>query len=150
MMKKPWKNTYKMHDACSLKSKLSCNHSWFILFFKRRNSAKKWKQKYNNPSFNLNTWIQVQTMKSWISEDCSTKNPKIHLFKQNLWIQVKKMDFWISQGIFFDFFGFFERVFGFLGFQVKNPKKLKEKDGIFKKSKKPKEKDGFLQKSKKT
>ena len=38
------------------------------------------------------------------------------------------MDFWISQGFFFDFFGFFERVFGFLGFQVKNPKKLKEKD----------------------
>ena len=50
------------------------------------------------------------------------------------------MDFWISQG-FFGFFGFFERVFGFLGFQVKNPKKLKEKDGFFKKSKKPKGKD---------
>ena len=50
---------------------------------------------------------------------------------------------------FLDFFGFFERVFGFLGFQVKNPKKLKEKDGFFKKSKKPKGKDGFLQKSKK-
>ena len=100
MMKKPWKNTYKMHDACSLKSKLSCNHSWFILFFKRRNSAKKWKQKYNNPSSNLNTWIQVQTMKFWISEDCSTKNPKIHLFKQNPLdsgpkILFEKMDFWI-------------------------------------------------------
>ena len=33
-----------------------------------------------------------------------------------------------------DFFGFFERVFGFLGFQVKNPKKLKEKDGFLQKS----------------
>ena len=73
------------------------------------------------------------------------------------------MDFWISQGFFLDFFGFFERVFGFLGFQIKNPKKLKEKGGFFKKSKKnprekmdfskkgkkPKGKDGFLQKSKK-
>ena len=35
---------------------------------------------------------------------------------------------------FLHFFGFFERVFGFLGFQVKNPKKLEEKDGIFKQS----------------
>jgi len=44
-------------------------------------------------------------------------------------------------GFFFDFFGFFERVFGFLGFHFKNPKKLKEKDGFFKKSKKTQEKD---------
>ena len=134
-----------MYDACSLKSKLSCNHSWFILFFKRRNSANKWKQKYNNPSFNLNTWIQVQTMKSWISEGLfnqKSKNPKIHLFKQNLWIQVKKMDFWISQG-FLDFFGILRKGVWILGFQVKNPKKLKEKNEIFKKIKNPKEKMDF-------
>ena len=132
MMKKTWKNTYKMHDACSLKSKLSCNHSWFILFFKRRNSAKKWKQKYNNPSFNLNTWIQVQTMKSWISEDCSTKNPKIHLFKQNLWIQVKKMDFWMSQG-FFGFFGILRKGVWIFGFPSQKSKKTQGKRWNFQK-----------------
>ena len=135
-----------MYDACSLKSKLSCNHSWFILFFKRRNSAKKWKQKYNNPSFNLNTWIQVQTMKSWISEDCSTKtskNPKIHLFKQNLWIQVKKMDFWISQG----FFGFFwDSSKGCLDFWVsksKIKKNSRKKMKFSKKIKNPRKKMDF-------
>ena len=91
-------------------------------------------------------------LKSWISEDCSTKNPKIQksIFSNRIFgFRSKRWIFGFPK-VFFDFFGFFERVFGFLGFQVKNPKKFKEKDGIFKKSKKPKEKDGFLQKSKKT
>ena len=90
-------------------------------------------------------------MKSWISEDCSTKNSKIQksIFSNRIFgFRSKRWIFGFPK-VFLDFFGFFERVFGFLGFQVKNPKKLKEKDGFFKKSKKPKEKDGFLQKSKK-
>jgi len=75
-------------------------------------------------------------MKSWISEDCSTKNPKIQksIFSNRIFgFRSKRWIFGFPR-VFFDFFGFFERVFGFLGFQVNNPKKLKEKDGFLQKS----------------
>ena len=118
-------------------------------------------------------------MKSWISEDCSTKNPKIHLFKQNLWIQVKKMDFWISHG-FFGFFWILRKGVWIFGFPSQKPKKTQGKRWIFQKKQKTqgkrwifakiqknlgkrwifpiliskiqktKEKDGFLQKIQKT
>ena len=135
MMKKPWKNTYKMHDACSLKSKLSCNHSWFILFFKRRNSAKKWKQKYNNPSFNLNTWIQVKTMKSWISEDCSTKNPKIQksIFSNRIFgFRSKRWIFGFPK-VFFGFFWILRKGVWIFGFPSQKSKKTQGKRWNFQK-----------------
>ena len=151
-----WKNHGKTHIKCMMPVPSSQSCVAIILgllfFLSAEIRPKNGNNKYNNPSFNLNTWIQVQTMKSWISEDCSTKNPKIQksIFSNRIFgFRSKRWIFGFPK-VFLDFFGFFERVFGFLGFQVKNPKKLKEKDGIFKKSKKPKEKDGFLQKSKKT
>ena len=64
------------------------------------------------------------------------KNPKIQksiLSNRIFGFRSKRWIFGFPK-VFLDFFGFFERVFGFLGFQVKNPKKLKEKDGFLQKS----------------
>ena len=118
MMKKPWKNTYKMHDACSFKSKLSCNHSWFILFFKRRNSAKKWKRKSNNPSFNyIDYWDSSpkdEVLDFWGLFNQKSKNPSFQTesldsgqkdgfldFPRFFWIFLDSskgcLDFWVSK-----------------------------------------------------
>ena len=149
MMKKPWKNTYKMHDACSLKTKLSCNHFCFILFLSAEIRPKHGNK---NTTIHLSTRILGFKSKRWSLGFLRIVQPKIQksIFSNRIFgFRSKRWIFGFPK-VFLDFFGFFERVFGFLGFQVKNPKELKEKDGFFKKSKKPKEKDGFLQKSKKT
>ena len=107
-----------------------------------------------NTTIHLSTWILGFKSKRWSfgflrivqPKIQKSKNPKSIFSNRIFGFRSKRWIFGFPK-VFLDFFGFFERVFGFLGFQVKNPKKLKEKDGIFKKSKKPKEKDGFLQKS---
>lgn len=136
-----------MHDTCSLKSKLSYNHSWFILFIQRRNSVKKWQQKSNNPFFTQNIWIQVLKIKFCIFEDCSTKNP---------FFQTKFLDSGQKNG-FLDFLGFFLEIFldaskGCLDFwfsKSKIQKKSRKKMDFSQKRKKPKEKDGFFSKIRK-
>ena len=151
-MKKPWKNTYKMHDVCSLKSKLCCNILGWFFFLSAEIRPKNGNK---NPTIHLSTRILGFKSKRWSLGFLRVVQPKIQKSK-NPSFQTESLDsgqkdgFLDFLGFFWIFFGFFERVFGFLGFQVKNPKKLKEKDGFFKKSKKPKEKDGILQKSKKT
>ena len=127
-----------MHDACSLKSKLSCNHSWFIFFLSAEIRPKNGNK---NTTIHLSTRILGFKSKRWslgFLKIVQPKIQKIHLFKQNLWIQVKKMDFWISQGFFWDFF--LDSSKGCLDFWVsksKIQKNSRKKMDFSKKSKKP-------------
>ena len=148
MMKKPWKT----HIKCMMP--VPSSQSWVAiilsLFFFSSAEIRP-KNGNTNTTIHLSTRILGFKSKRWSLGFLRIVQPKIQksIFSNRIFgFRSKRWIFGFPK-VFLDFFGFFERVFGFLGCQVKNPKKLKEKDGFFKKSKKPKEKDGFLQKSKK-
>ena len=149
MMKKPWKNTYKMHDACSLKSKLSCNHSCFILFLSAEIRPKHGNK---NTTIHLSTRILGFKSKRWSLGFLRIVQPKIQksIFSNRIFgFRSKRWIFGFPK-VFLDFFGFFERVFGFLGFQVKNQKNSRKKMDFSKKAKNPRKKMDFCKNPKKT
>ena len=115
MMKKPWKNTYKMHDACSLKSKLSCNHSCFILFLSAEIRPKHGNK---NTTIHLSTRILGFKSKRWSLGFLRIVQPKIQksIFSNRIFGPESKDSVWKRW------------IFGFLGSRldhdIKNPKKL--------------------------
>ena len=107
---------------------------------------------YSDEKRHLN--VRVLKMYAW-----SSLAPKIQksIFSNRIFgFRSRRWIFGFPRIFFLDFFGFLERVFGFLVAQVENLKTLKEKDGFFKKknlwkkigfckNQKNKEKDRFFQ-----